>query len=120
MEHFAAIKAGIERVTAIQGIFMTALDWLQDRVQELEDVSLTWPFAGDHAAEWETSLMLHLFPDLVQMDKAPETIELDMEGLPEYICKRYPRRATPEYGAEIYDAIIGDGTAAIRKLLETA
>jgi creatinine amidohydrolase len=118
-EHFSALTAGIERVSAIQGIFMTALDWIEDLVEELEDVSLSWPYAGDHAAEWETSLMLHLFPELVQMENAPETLELDMEGLPEYIRKRYPRRASKEYGADIYDAIIRKGTEAIQRLLDT-
>jgi len=96
---------------------MTALNFLQGRVKELEDVTLTWPYAGDHAAEWETSLMLEYYPDLVHMEHAPETIELDMAGLPEYIRKRYPRRANRGYGRKLRRAIITAGVAMVRKVL---
>jgi creatinine amidohydrolase len=116
-EHFSAIAKGISKATSIQGIFLTALDFLKDRVQELEDVAQTWPYAGDHAAEWETSLMLDLYPDLVHMNRAPETIELDMPGLPEYIRKRYPRRASQEYGRKLHRAIISSGVDYVRRML---
>jgi creatinine amidohydrolase len=117
MEHFSAVTEGIKKATSIQGEFMTALNFLQGRVRELEDVTLTWPYAGDHAAEWETSLMLEYYPDLVHMEHAPETIELDMAGLPEYIRKRYPRRASRGYGRKLRRAIIAAGVAMVRKVL---
>jgi creatinine amidohydrolase len=117
MEHYAAVTAGIQRAPSIQGVFLTAFDFLEGKVQELGDVTLTWPYAGDHAAEWETSLMLAYFPGLVRMEAAPETIELDMPGLPEYIRRRYPRRASRAYGLQLRRALVAGGAARIRKLL---
>jgi creatinine amidohydrolase len=52
-EHFSAITAGITKATSIQSLFLTALDLLKDKVQERKDVTRTWPYAGDHAAEWK-------------------------------------------------------------------
>lgn len=117
MEHYSAILEGIKQVSSIQGTFLTAFDFLKDKVRELEDVSLTWPYAGDHAAEWETSMMLEYFPGLVQMQSAPEAIELDMPGLPEYIRRRYPRRASREYGRKLRRAVAAGGAAVVRKML---
>jgi creatinine amidohydrolase len=117
MEHYSAITKGIEQVPSIKGTFLTALDFIKDRVRELDDVALTWPYAGDHAAEWETSLMMEYFPQLVHMENAPETIELDMDGLPEYIRKRYPRRASREYGRKLRRAVIAGGIAKIKKII---
>lgn len=117
-EHFSAITKGITNATSMAGIFLTALDLLKNRVRELGDVTRTWPYAGDHAAEWETSLMLYLYPELVHMEKAPETIELDMQGLPEYIRKRFPRRAGREYGKKLHRAILASGVGFIKHLLD--
>jgi creatinine amidohydrolase len=118
MEHYSAIMKGIEKAPSIQGIFLTAFDFIKDKVRELEDTSLTWPYAGDHAAEWETSLMMEYFPDLVHMENAPETIELDMDGLPDYIRKRYPRRASREYGRKLRRAVVSGGVTEIKKILK--
>jgi creatinine amidohydrolase/Fe(II)-dependent formamide hydrolase-like protein len=116
-EHFSAISEGIKNTKSIQGAFLTAFDFCKEKVQELEDVNLTWPYAGDHAAEWETSLMLYAYPRLVQMNNAPETIELDMAGLPDYIRCRYPRRANQAYGRKIFNAILQGGIDMITKML---
>lgn len=116
-EHFSAISEGMSRAGSIQSVFLTALDLLKYKVREFDDVTRTWPFAGDHAAEWETSIMLEYFPDLVDMNKAPETIELDMPGLPEYIRRRYPRRAIREYGQKLRRAVVSSWARMIRKTL---
>jgi creatinine amidohydrolase len=118
MEHYSAITAGMQAVPSVQGIFLTAFNFLEGKEQNLGDVTLTWPYAGDHAAEWETSMMLAYFPDLVHMEAAPETIELDMPGLPEYIRRRYPRRATRAYGQQLRRAVIAGGVKWIMKTLE--
>ena len=120
MEHFNAITKGIEEVPSIQGVFLTALDFIKDKVREGKDPALSWPYAGDHAAEWETSLMMEYFPNLVHMENAPETIELDMEGLPEYIRRRYPRRANREYGGRIRRAVVLGGVKAVKKMMDTS
>lgn len=116
-EHFNAITSGINAAKGIQGVFMSELDLVKGHEQELEDVSLTWPFAGDHAAEMETSLMLAFFPHLVHMNDAPETVELDMPGLPDYIRRRYPRRASRAYGNKLKRVMIRQGVEIIRKVL---
>jgi creatinine amidohydrolase len=120
MEHFSAISEGMKQVPAIQAIFLTSLDFTKDETQELEDISLTWPFAGDHAAEWETSIMLYYYPDLVHMERAPETVELDMEGLPGYLRKRYPRRASREYGEKLHEVLISNGVEWIKDFLRSS
>jgi creatinine amidohydrolase len=117
-QHFNAISAGIKKVKKIKGYFMMPPQFCEDRIQESGDVTLTWPYASDHAAEWETSMMLHYYPKLVNMDKAPETIDLPMPGIPAYIRQRYPRRASRAYGRKLAKAIIPGGVNAINKLLE--
>jgi hypothetical protein len=51
------------------------------------------------------------------MEKSPETIDLDMPGLPEYIRKRYPRRASQDYGRKLHRAIISSGVDYVKRLL---
>ena len=116
-EHYNPIIEGINVAKSIQGIFMSELDLVKGHEQELEDVTLTWPFAGDHAAEMETSTMLAFFPRLVHMKDAPEIVELDMPGLPEYIRKRYPRRASRAYGRKLKRVMIQQGVEIIQKLI---
>ena len=117
--HWEAIKSAISNVKTIELIMLSAYDFSKDKVQELDDVEKTWPFASDHAAEWETSMMLHYYPELVDMDLAPETIELNMPGIPEYIQKRYPRRASKNYGKELAEAVTAGGVKMINQLLES-
>ena len=119
-EHYAAVMQGIHEVPSIKGAFLTAFDFLQGQVRELPDVRLTWPYAGDHAAEFETSLMLAYFPQLVHMNKAPRTVELDMAGLPEYLRIRYPRRASRDYGLKLRRALVTGGVQAVHKLLDSS
>lgn len=116
-DHWAAIEKAINTLTGIRMLMLGAYDFTADRVQELDSVEETWPFATDHAAEWETSMMLHYYPDLVDMAKAPETIVLPMEDIPAYIHTRYPRRATREYGAQLAAATTQGGVRMINDLL---
>lgn len=71
-----------------------------------------------HAGEAETSLMLHLYPELVQMDRARD-FELSPEEFRRYMRGQlptppagsagvvgWPRSATAEKGAAIYDRIM--------------
>ena len=57
-------------------LYMPKFDW------EVEDVFKTYCQSkfGGHADEWETSLMLYLYPDLVDMTRVPE----DYVGLPQH------------------------------------
>jgi hypothetical protein len=40
-----------------------------------------------------------------------------MPGLPEYIRKRYPRRASREYGRKLRRAVVSGGVNMLRKIL---
>jgi len=70
-------------------------------------------FNGDHAARWETSLMLHLRPELVdmtQLDPAPENLPIGVLG-------EDPRfTASAEYGRQGMEAM----TEALAARIETA
>lgn len=116
-DHWAAIEKAIRSLQSIRMVMLGAYDFLADRVQELDSVEKTWPFATDHAAEWETSMMLHYYPHLVDMDRAPDKIVLPMEDIPSYIHTRYPRRASLEYGKQLADATIEGGVRMITALL---
>jgi hypothetical protein len=63
-------------------------------------------------------MMLDFYPELVHMEKAPETIELDMPGLPEYVRRRYPRRASREYGKKLHRAVIANGVKLVMQMLD--
>ena len=116
-DHWAAIEKAIADLQEISMVMLGAYDFIADKVQELDSVEHTWPYATDHAAEWETSMMLHYHPELVDMDKAPKKIVLPMEDIPSYIHTRYPRRATKEYGDQLATATILGGVKKIKTLL---
>lgn len=117
--HWEAINSAISRSNKIEMIMLSAFDFTKDKIQELDDVEKTWPFAGDHAAEWETSMMLHYYPKLVDMSGAPETIELTMPGIPEYLHRRFPRRASHSYGHKLAEAVTSGGVRMINQLLDS-
>ena len=116
-EHWEAINKAIKKSKKIKAIMLSAFEFSKDVIQELDDVEKTWPFALDHAAEWETSMMLHYHPKLVHMENAPETIELEMPGIPAYIRRRYPRRASRAYGRRLARAVTEGGVKMIMEIL---
>jgi len=93
----------------------------------LEGISRAWactgyelvrdeiPEAGDHAAAWETSLMLALRPDLVDLSRLPGS------GLPEALIGvhgRDPRKfASAEYGQRGVEAIVRRIGEKVREML---
>jgi len=117
--HYTSITAAMENSKDIDMRMLMAHDFTGHLVEEKDTVEETWPFATDHAAEWETSMMLHYYPELVDMSIAPETIELPMPGLPEYIRVRYPRRANAEYGRQLAQAVTDGGVKKINELLNS-
>jgi len=118
-DHWEAINSAISRSKKIEMVMLSAFDFTEDEIQELDDIEKTWPFAGDHAAEWETSMMLHYYPKFVGMRSAPETIELNMPGIPEYLHRRYPRRARQSYGSKLALAVTSGGVRMINQLLDS-
>ncbi len=118
-DHWETINSAISKSKAIKMVMLSAYDFTKEKVRELDDIEKTWPFVTDHAAEWETSMMLHYYPNLVNMKEAPETIELRMPGIPEYLFKRFPRRANKNYGEELATATTSGGVKVINQLLDS-
>ena len=74
----------------------------------------TIPTAGDHAAAWETSLMMALRPDLVDLTRLPEDPEEKLIG----VSGRDPREfASVEYGQQGLDAILDRVGQKVNELL---
>jgi len=72
------------------------------------------PQAGDHAAAWETSLMMYLRPELVDMDRLPEDLEEELIG----VMGQDPREhASTEYGKKGTELIVEKINGKIEELL---
>lgn len=72
------------------------------------------PTAGDHAAAWETSLMMALRPELVDLSRLPKDPNEKLIG----VSGRDPRQyASREYGEQGIAAIIERLEAKVRELL---
>ena len=73
------------------------------------------PTAGDHAAAWETSLMMALRPGLVDLSRLPRDPEAKLIG----VSGRDPRQfASVEYGKQGVDAIVERVRAKVGELLK--
>lgn len=73
------------------------------------------PTAGDHAAAWETSLMMELRPDLVDLSRLPKDPETKLIG----VSGRDPRQfASVEYGKQGVDAIVARVREKVHELLK--
>lgn len=74
------------------------------------------PDAGDHAAAWETSLMMALRPDLVDLSVLPKDTSVPLIG----VHGRDPRvHASVEYGQRGVKAVVDAIVAGARRLLES-
>lgn len=84
---------GLEARSACRAWAFSGYDLVRDEV----------PHAGDHAAAWETSLMMALRPDLVDLSQLPKDPATPLVG----VGGRDPRQhASPEYGRRGADAIV--------------
>jgi len=73
------------------------------------------PTAGDHAGAWETSLMMAMRPELVDLSRLPEDPEARLIG----IGGRDPRdHASVEYGQEGVAAVVEAITSRAHEMLE--
>ena len=72
-------------------------------------------YRGDHAARWETAILMHLRPELVHMDRLNNKNSGEAGG----ILGEDPRHsATPEDGERIVEAIVERLSARVTKYLE--
>jgi creatinine amidohydrolase len=72
------------------------------------------PDAGDHAAGWETSLMMALRPELVDLGRLPEDRSIRAIGTG---GARDPRDASVEYGRQGVDAVVTAIVEGVRQRL---
>lgn len=73
-------------------------------------------YRGDHAGRWETSLLMALEPDLVDLSRLGE----DRSVRPVGVFGDDPRDASAEFGREAVDAIVGRLVERAGALLEEA
>jgi creatinine amidohydrolase/Fe(II)-dependent formamide hydrolase-like protein len=72
------------------------------------------PEAGDHAAAWETSLMMALRPELVDLSRLPKSPKAKLVG----VGGRDPRQhASVEFGRRGVDAIVRRVGKKVNELL---
>ncbi|MBI3990620.1 MAG: creatininase family protein [Candidatus Omnitrophica bacterium] len=73
------------------------------------------PDAGDHAAAWETSLMMALRPDLVDLKRLPKGANKKLIG----VWGKDPRKyASAEFGRKGIDAIVKRVDAKVKEMLK--
>ena len=73
------------------------------------------PDAGDHAAKWETSLLMALRPDLVDMSRLPQDPDEELVG----VSGTDPRgSASLEYGETCVRAVVGAIVGKSQELLD--
>ncbi len=77
-------------------------------------------YVGDHAAEWETALMLYLYPELVKLDLAPKNLSgLDRAFQYGIIGKDPTTHASKEKGEQMTNIIVERLVNLIREVLNT-
>jgi len=71
-------------------------------------------YRGDHAAKWETAILMHLRPELVDLTRLDDSTAGEAGG----ILGEDPRQsATPELGGRIVDAIVHRLSERVEKYL---
>lgn len=72
-------------------------------------------YEGDHAAKWETSILMHLRPELVDMGQLSADLDEKLEG----VGGDDPRvHASPEVGREIVEAIVARMAERVMDMLQ--
>ena len=74
------------------------------------------PDAGDHAGKWETSLLMVLRPDCVDMKKLPKDRKKKLTGVS--ADNNDPRNASFEYGKKGIETVIDRIRTKIKELLK--
>ncbi len=122
--YFISGHLGSSHVTAIKEASRFAgmeVFFLDHRRIDISDILETEAF---HACEAETSLMLHLHPDKVEMDKAVdekiEHLAYDVRGIKktESGVWGYPSKASADKGKAIIERIVDDFSSFISSLAQ--
>ncbi len=120
------LKLAAKRVSSETGAVITIVDWWRDVAQEKRRQLFSSP---GHAGEDETSAMLHIVPDYVDMDKARDyeapwfpklsTYSPRLEELlyPEAVLGK-ASQASAEKGREWLEAVIDEITSIVKEIYE--
>lgn len=110
----------IDHARAACSIFHQAR-WQNRRAQSIawaftgyELVQDIWPDAGDHAGHWETSLLMALEPDLVDLGELPEDRSARLVGIGSH---RPVQDASAEFGHQAVERIVERVTDQVRQRL---
>jgi creatinine amidohydrolase len=120
--NFAPVTAAVERLGPIEGVKVIAvadLGMLAEATIGLgQQLGVTAAEGGVHAGEWETSMMLDLRPQLVDMEHAVPGYTGELEaGLPRFFAEGIhalsdtgvfgdPRRASAENGRKYVERLV--------------
>ncbi len=105
--HLAALKGVGEKFGKGKEIRV----WVLAEYEVVTDLGYT----GDHAAKWETSILMHLRPDLVDMGQLSADLDEKLEG----VGGDDPREhASPEVGQKIVEAIVERMAKRVTNLLQ--
>lgn len=76
-------------------------------------------YLGDHAAEWETSIMLAINPAYVDLERIGKNLTFSERATRHGILGRDPRQASIEKGQRVIQEIITRLTTAIQEVKQT-
>ncbi|MCB9767700.1 MAG: creatininase family protein [Candidatus Omnitrophica bacterium] len=88
-----------------------AIPWVFTGYELVRDL---YPDAGDHAGFWETSLLMALEPDLVDLSRLPE----DESTVPGVISNRPIKESNREFGEEAVGNIVERALAQVQDRLD--
>ncbi len=111
-KHLAALK---ETASHFSSISPTKV-WVFAEYEVVpEDVPPELNYRGDHAAKWETSILMYLRPELVDMSRLSPDLNEKLEG----VGGEDPRiSASPELGEKIVKIILEGIEKKVKELLE--
>ncbi len=96
--HIAALVEAANLFTIWQTQYDTRV-WIIPEYDLVTDLG----YRGDHAAKWETAILMHLHPELVELSRLDDSNAGEWGG----ILGEDPRQtATPELGEAIVAAIV--------------
>jgi creatinine amidohydrolase/Fe(II)-dependent formamide hydrolase-like protein len=108
--HIAALVEAANLFTIWQTERQTRV-WIIPEYDLVTDLN----YRGDHAAKWETAILMHLRPDLVDISRLDDNTAGENGG----ILGEDPRySATPELGEHIVSAIVQRLANRVQKYLE--
>lgn len=85
------------------GVRCAQIDWWRFIQPLVEDLAISDILPHGHASEFGTSIMLHLVPDHVKMDRAVRTVNQTPDQWPDFLRTR-------SYRAMSSSGVLGDGT----------